>query len=246
MRERLIPGRVSRGLTCGSDLSTLKGSPVIGGTAATGQSGARRFEQNLDRSGCIPDGAVYHRAEQLLAMRRKGRGQGQTDVPAEQPPAGQGPRFPLADADPCGPGNCDRAAPQGPRHADCLNSRRRGMLPARNRMTRSAEFDLAVRHGVRAPQPSIVVHARRPVGELSVGSPQIGLIVAKSVGGSVDRHRVARLIRHAARGILTELDPADRIVIRALPASRTTPFTALEQQLLTGVRRAQHLLNRSR
>jgi ribonuclease P protein component len=120
------------------------------------------------------------------------------------------------------------------------------VLPARNRMTRSAEFDLAVRHGVRAPQPSIVVHARRPGGGLPGDSPQIGLIVAKSVGGAVDRHRVARLIRHAARGVLAELDPADRIVIRALPASRTTPFPALEQQLLAGVRRAQHILDRSR
>lgn len=186
---------------------------------------------------------MEHRAEQLFVMRRKGRGQGQTDVPAEQPPSGQGSWFPPADANPSGPGDCDCAAPQRPRLADCLNSRRRGVLPARNRMTRSTEFDLAVRHGVRAPQRCIVVHARRSDDGLPANSPQVGLIVAKSVGGSVDRHQVARRLRHAASGLLAELDPADRVVIRALPASRTAPFSALEQQLSAGFRRAHELLN---
>jgi ribonuclease P protein component len=117
------------------------------------------------------------------------------------------------------------------------------VLPARNRMTRSTEFDLAVRHGVRAPQRCIVVHARRSDDGLPANSPQVGLIVAKSVGGSVDRHQVARRLRHAASGLLAELDPADRVVIRALPASRTAPFSALEQQLSAGFRRAHELLN---
>lgn len=120
------------------------------------------------------------------------------------------------------------------------------MLPAKYRMRRSAEFGLAVRNGVRAPQPTIIVHMRRHATQSMNATPLIGLIVAKSVGGSVDRHRVARRLRHAARLIVDELDPADRVVIRALPSSRTAPSLMLEQQLRAGVRRAHLQIERKR
>ena len=118
------------------------------------------------------------------------------------------------------------------------------MLPARNRMRRSAEFDLTVKHGVRAAQPDLVIHARRHGGQPA--DAQIGLVVAKSVGGAVDRHRVARRIRHAVLTLMAELDPADRIVIRALPGSRSAASFQLENQLRAGVRRAHDLLERTR
>lgn len=176
-----------------------------------------------------------------IVMRRKRRGQGQADIPAEQPSAGQGPWLSPAHADSGGPSDRDRAAPQGPRFTDRLNSGQRTVLPAKYRMRRSAEFGLAVRDGVRASQPAIVVYARRQASQTPSTAPLIGLIVAKSVGGSVDRHRVARRLRHVARAIVDELDPGDRIVVRALPSSRTALTPALEQQLRAGVRRA-HLL----
>ena len=116
------------------------------------------------------------------------------------------------------------------------------MLPAQYRMTRSAEFGTTVKHGVRAVQPDIVVHARREVE----GGPRIGLVVAKSVGSAVQRHRVARRLRHVARTVMPELDPGDRIVIRALPGSRYAISARLEQQLRTGLRRTHELMERSR
>lgn len=98
---------------------------------------------------------------------------------------------------------------------------------------------------MRASQPDIVVHAYRPVlGDGAV--PRVGFIVAKSVGGAVDRHRVARRLRHAARAVIGELDPRDRIVVRALPSSRDAQSVRLGTQLLTGVRRAHDLLERRR
>jgi len=120
------------------------------------------------------------------------------------------------------------------------------VLPARNRMRRSAEFDFTVKDGVRAGQPDLVIHARRQGVKVFEGAAQIGLIVPKSVGGAVDRHRVARRIRHAARSVLTELDPADRIVIRALPSSRDAAASRLESQLRAGIRRVHGLIERSR
>jgi ribonuclease P protein component len=116
------------------------------------------------------------------------------------------------------------------------------VLPAQYRMTRSAEFGATVKHGVRAAQPDIVVHARRDVA----GGPRIGLVVAKSVGTAVQRHRVARRLRHVARTVLPDLDPHERIVIRALPSSRHAISARLEQQLRTGLRRTHELMEKSR
>ena len=110
------------------------------------------------------------------------------------------------------------------------------MLPARNRMRRSTEFDAAVKCGVRSAQPDLVVHLRR-APQVRTG-PRIGLIIAKSVGSAVDRHRVARRLRHVVRTMLGDLHESDQIVIRALPSSRQVSSARLEQQLRRGLRRA--------
>ncbi|MBV8967231.1 MAG: ribonuclease P protein component [Mycobacteriaceae bacterium] len=112
------------------------------------------------------------------------------------------------------------------------------MLPARYRMTRSTEFGWTVRHGVRAVERDLVVHARRCDDERG---PKIGLVVGRAVGSSVQRHRVARRLRHVARTLVTELDSRDRIVIRALPGSRHAISARLEQELRSGLRRVRVL-----
>ena len=119
------------------------------------------------------------------------------------------------------------------------------MLPARNRMRRSADFGFAVRGGVRATQSDLVVHVNRQISSATGDSPQIGLIVTKSVGGAVERHRVARKLRHAAQEVLAEVSPTDRSVIRALPTSLEASTSRLEQQIRAGVRRASNLMART-
>ena len=106
-----------------------------------------------------------------------------------------------------------------------------------------------MKQGVRAVQPDIVVHARRArVGELdSDGSgPRIGFVVTKAIGPAVDRHRVARRLRHAARAVISELDSADRVVIRALPGSRDALSGQLQQEIFAGLRRTRELMERRR
>ena len=93
-------------------------------------------------------------------------------------------------------------------------------------MTRSTEFGATVSQGVRAVQPDLVVHALRSSEETFEDGPRIGLVVSKSVGGAVQRHRVARRLRHVAR-----------TVIRALPSSRRAISARLEQELRTALRR---------
>lgn len=105
-------------------------------------------------------------------------------------------------------------------------------------MTRSAEFGSTVKSGMRAVERDLVVHVRRCDGEAD-GGPRIGLVVAKSVGSAVQRHRVARRLRHVARSLLAELEPYDRIVIRALPSSRHAISARLEQELRSGLTKAR-------
>ncbi|WP_144206790.1 ribonuclease P protein component [Mycobacterium tilburgii] len=110
------------------------------------------------------------------------------------------------------------------------------MLPARNRMRRSREFDATVKYGVRAAQSDLVVHMRRDTNVGTVNGPRVGLIVGKSVGSAVDRHRVSRRLRHVVRGMLTDLEYNDRMVIRVLPGSRDASSARLEQELRLGLR----------
>ena len=113
------------------------------------------------------------------------------------------------------------------------------MLPGRYLMTRSTDFGATVRQGVRAVQPDLVVHALRSDADGCQDGPRIGLVVSKSVGSAVQRHRVARRLRHVARTVVDELDARDRIVIRALPSCRHTISARLEQELRTALRRAR-------
>lgn len=109
-------------------------------------------------------------------------------------------------------------------------------------MTRSTEFSSTVKRGMRAAQPDLVIHAVRashapsPSDAADVGDgPRVGLVVGKSVGSAVQRHRVARRLRHIARDLVVDLDPADRVVIRALPGSRDADSSRLAAELRAGL-----------
>ncbi len=92
-------------------------------------------------------------------------------------------------------------------------------------------------------QPDLVVHARRdPAGE----GPQIGFVVTKAIGGSVQRHRVARKLRHLIGAALVDLEPSDRIVVRALPGSLEAKSQRLQQELTTALARTRQLMERNR
>lgn len=113
------------------------------------------------------------------------------------------------------------------------------MLPAQHRMTRSSDFGRTVRRGVRAVRPDVVVHLYRAAPGADNGDspdPRVGLIVGKTVGNAVQRHRVSRRLRHVMRKLLGELSPGDLLVLRALPSSRDATSDELERQLRTGLR----------
>ncbi|MGK2904698.1 MAG: ribonuclease P protein component [Mycobacterium sp.] len=114
------------------------------------------------------------------------------------------------------------------------------MLPARYRMTRSTDFGVTVRQGQRAVQPDLVVHALHGGGD---DGPKIGLVVSKSVGNAVQRHRVSRRLRHVTYHVLagsdSALNPGDRVVIRALPGSRDAMSARLESELRIALKKTR-------
>jgi ribonuclease P protein component len=107
-------------------------------------------------------------------------------------------------------------------------------------MRRSTEFHATVKYGVRAVRSDVIVHVRRGNDDEGSG-PRVGLIVGKAVGSAVERHRVARRLRHVARTLLGDLDQSDLVVIRALPSSRHVSSARLEQQLRRALRRGCQL-----
>ena len=87
------------------------------------------------------------------------------------------------------------------------------MLPAVNRMRRSRDFASVLSAGARARGGPLVVHQ---CAGLRDAAPLIGLVVGKSVGGSVARHRVARRLRAQLAVRLDGLPAGSGTVVRAL------------------------------
>ena len=93
------------------------------------------------------------------------------------------------------------------------------MLPRAHRLTKAADFRRSIRAGRAARTSTVIVHGLMARGDGDAQCPKIGMTVSKAVGGSVTRHKVARVIRHAMREVLSELPDGSTWVIRALPAA---------------------------
>ena len=87
-------------------------------------------------------------------------------------------------------------------------------------MRRSADFRTAIRSGVRAGGPLLVIHLAR---DATGGPPQVGLVIPRTVGTAVARNRLARRVRHLARPLLANTPDGTRVVLRLLPAAADHP-----------------------
>ena len=105
------------------------------------------------------------------------------------------------------------------------------MLPKNARLNTSADFARATKSGTRVTTDNFV-------GYLYISTvtnnelPKCGLIINKSVGGSVARHALARKVRHAVSPQLSKLPKGSLLVIRAL-AKNNIDGVAVEIEKLT-------------
>lgn len=89
------------------------------------------------------------------------------------------------------------------------------MLPPSARLTASSDFARATKSGLRVTSQHFVGYLYiSPV--TNQDSAKCGLIINRTVGGSVQRHRLARKIRHAVAPAITTLPTGSLLVIRAL------------------------------
>lgn len=69
------------------------------------------------------------------------------------------------------------------------------------------------------------------------GPARVGFVVSKAVGGSVQRHRTQRQLRHLCADRLPLLPDGALLVVRALPAAAGSTSAELGADLDKGLRR---------
>jgi ribonuclease P protein component len=110
------------------------------------------------------------------------------------------------------------------------------VLPAGSRLTHRDEFASAVRRGLRAGRPRLVVHLSTANSPDPDAPARAGFVVSRAVGGSVTRHRVTRRLRHLVRDRMAALPPGAQLVVRALPPAADAASSALADDLDSGLR----------
>ena len=87
------------------------------------------------------------------------------------------------------------------------------MLAKTARLTESGDFARATKSGLRYSTANFVGYLYLT----GLNQPaRAGLILSKTVGGSVTRHRIARQIRHTLQEVYTQLPEGSLFVVRAL------------------------------
>ena len=107
------------------------------------------------------------------------------------------------------------------------------MLPKNARLTTSEDFAKATKSGTRLTLENLVGYLYIAPASDTEARGKCGLIVNKSVGGSVTRHRIARQIRHSVAPLIAELPTNSLLVIRVLKNVPT--FTEEVSTLVTGL-----------
>ena len=102
------------------------------------------------------------------------------------------------------------------------------MLPPSHRMRRAGDFATVIRSGRRARRGCVVIHVH---DDVHPGAAIVGLVVGKTVGGSVVRHHVSRRLRAQMASRLERLPVGSGTVIRALPEAATASSAALGADL---------------
>jgi ribonuclease P protein component len=107
------------------------------------------------------------------------------------------------------------------------------VLPRPHRVRRPDDFRRILRRGRKAGRRLLSVHA---VTGDDDGS-RAGFVVGRSVGGSVERHRVTRRLRHVVARRLDALPAGTAVVVRAHPPAVSATSAELAADLDAALRR---------
>ena len=116
------------------------------------------------------------------------------------------------------------------------------MLPKKARLTTSEDFAKATKSGLRLTSSNLVGYLYSPVTDTDLPT-KCGLIINKSVGGSVMRHRIARQLRHDLAPLVDTFPTNSLFVVRVLKSA--PGYTdELSQLISTLITRSQKNVSR--
>jgi len=109
------------------------------------------------------------------------------------------------------------------------------VLPKNARLTTSEDFAQATKSGSRLTSEHLVgyLYIKPALNQPLTENAKCGLIVNKSVGGSVKRHRIARQIRHDLAPIVDTFPVISLFVVRVLKNAPT--YTNELTELITAL-----------
>jgi ribonuclease P protein component len=110
------------------------------------------------------------------------------------------------------------------------------VLPKKARLTTSEDFAKATKSGLRLTSENLVGYLYISPAANNVNNEQpakCGLIINKSVGGSVMRHRIARQLRHDLAPNLDTFPTNSLFVVRVLKSA--PEYTNELTQLISGL-----------
>jgi ribonuclease P protein component len=110
------------------------------------------------------------------------------------------------------------------------------VLPAAHRLRSSSDFTVVTRQGHRTRCGGLVVYLLAD-SEAATSPSRVGLVVGKTVGGSVTRHQVSRRLRAQLSERVDRLPAGARVVVRALPDTAGESSVELGRDLDRAFRR---------
>lgn len=108
-------------------------------------------------------------------------------------------------------------------------------------MRRFADVTAVVRAGRRTSRGTVVVHHLSSLSA-DIRPALVGLVVGRSVGGSVIRHRVSRRLRAQLAPRLSALPARSGTVVRALPDAATATSQRLGSDLDAALERVVNVV----